>query len=228
MMRGSLAERLRVLRAQEGLTLNEASVKIGVNRHTLRDLELGKREPYGPTIRKIAEAYNVPLAQLLEEQPLVPLDEARKGERGQPQPSPGTVEEFQQKLARVMAPARAEALRDEQAANRFFASEGIERDYSGPIAEAEVWERFLDEFSPEERAKAFGEVVDGYALLERLNMNLEASLSRAEGFIRDLEASLREAQGFIRGIAELEEEIARLRQENAQLRAEAERRGVRD
>lgn len=66
-MKGSLAERLRVLRAQEGLTLNEASAKIGVNRHTLRDLELGKREPYGPTIRKIAEAYNVSLAQLLEE-----------------------------------------------------------------------------------------------------------------------------------------------------------------
>jgi transcriptional regulator with XRE-family HTH domain len=66
-MKGSLAERLRVLRAQEGLTLNEASAKIGVNRHTLRDLELGKREPYGPTLRKIAEAYNVSLAQLLEE-----------------------------------------------------------------------------------------------------------------------------------------------------------------
>ena len=66
-MKGSLAERLRVLRAQEGLTLNEASAKIGVNRHTLRDLELGKREPYGPTIRKIAEAYNVSLVQLLEE-----------------------------------------------------------------------------------------------------------------------------------------------------------------
>jgi hypothetical protein len=126
-----------------------------------------------------------------------------------------------QKLGRVLEPARAEVLHDFQAANRFFASEGIERDYSGPIAEAEVWERFQDEFSPEERAKAFGEVVDRYALLEWFNIS-------AQGFIRDLEASLREAQGFIRGIAELEEEIARLRQENAQLRAEAEQRGVRD
>lgn len=67
MMQGSLAERLRVLRAQRGLSLTEASEKIGINRHTLRDLELGKREPYGPTLRKIAEGYNVPVARLLEE-----------------------------------------------------------------------------------------------------------------------------------------------------------------
>jgi transcriptional regulator with XRE-family HTH domain len=75
MMQESLAERLRVLRAQQGLSLTEASEKIGVNRHTLRDLELGKREPYGPTIRKIAEGYGVPVAQLFEE-PAVPLVEA--------------------------------------------------------------------------------------------------------------------------------------------------------
>src|SRR5215203_243244 len=75
MMQESLAERLRVLRAQQGLSLTEASEKIGVNRHTLRDLELGKREPYGPTIRKIAEGYAVPVAQLFEE-PAVPLADA--------------------------------------------------------------------------------------------------------------------------------------------------------
>jgi transcriptional regulator with XRE-family HTH domain len=76
MMQGSLAERLRVLRAQHGLSLTEASEKIGVNRHTLRDLELGKREPYGPTIRKIAEGYGVPVARLLEEPVLLGKDEA--------------------------------------------------------------------------------------------------------------------------------------------------------
>jgi transcriptional regulator with XRE-family HTH domain len=77
MTQGSLAERLRVLRAQHGLSLTEASEKIGVNRHTLRDLELGKREPYGPTIRKIAEGYSVPVARLLEEP--VPLAKAPRG-----------------------------------------------------------------------------------------------------------------------------------------------------
>jgi transcriptional regulator with XRE-family HTH domain len=81
MMQGSLAERLRVLRAQDGLTLNEASAKIGINRHTLRDLELGKREPYGPTIRKIAEAYNVSLAQLLEKPALTSKADTPSTER---------------------------------------------------------------------------------------------------------------------------------------------------
>jgi transcriptional regulator with XRE-family HTH domain len=73
-MQGSLAERLRVLRARHGLSLTEASEELGVNRHTLRDLELGKREPYGPTLRKIAVGYNVPMAWLLEEP--APLAEA--------------------------------------------------------------------------------------------------------------------------------------------------------
>ena len=87
MMQGSLAERLRVLRAQDGLTLNEASAKIGINRHTLRDLELGKREPYGPTIRKIAESYGVPVGQLLEEPALAGKDKAPQ-EPGQHETAP--------------------------------------------------------------------------------------------------------------------------------------------
>jgi transcriptional regulator with XRE-family HTH domain len=78
MTQGSLAERLRVLRAQHGLSLTEASEKIGVNRHTLRDLELGKREPYGPTMRKIAEGYGVPVARLLEESVLAGIAEASR------------------------------------------------------------------------------------------------------------------------------------------------------
>jgi transcriptional regulator with XRE-family HTH domain len=91
-MKGSLAERLRVLRAQEGLTLNEASAKIGVNRHTLRDLELGKREPYGPTLRKIAEAYNVSLAQLLEEPALASLGKVEAPDPGLAALSPAELE----------------------------------------------------------------------------------------------------------------------------------------
>jgi transcriptional regulator with XRE-family HTH domain len=212
-MHGSLATKLRVLRAERGLTVRQVAELSGVAKETISQVERGERHPYDRTVAKLAHVYDVPVDELLEEPALA--GKAKAPDTGQPLPSPGTVVEFEQKLERVLAPARAEALQDEQAFNR------IERDYSEPIAEAEVWERFLDQFSPEERAKAFGEVVDRYALLERFNIS-------AQGFIRDLEASLREAQGFIRGIAELEEEIALLRQENAQLRAEAERRGVRD
>src|SRR5215212_9081772 len=73
-MRGSLAERLRILRAREGLTLTEASERIGITRHTLSSLERGGQEPHYPTLAKIAKGYRVPVEELLEE-PL-PLAEA--------------------------------------------------------------------------------------------------------------------------------------------------------
>src|SRR5215212_1486029 len=74
MMQGSLAERLRILRAREGLTLTEASERIGITRHTLSSLERGGQEPHYPTLAKIAKGYGVPVEELLEE-PL-PLAEA--------------------------------------------------------------------------------------------------------------------------------------------------------
>jgi transcriptional regulator with XRE-family HTH domain len=96
MMQESLAERLRVLRAQRGLSLTEASAKIGVNRHTLRDLELGKREPYGPTLRKLAEGYNVPVARLLEE--TVPLAEAPREAGRERTPEQRILDEYEEQF----------------------------------------------------------------------------------------------------------------------------------
>lgn len=80
MMQGSFAERLRVLRAQRGLALTEAAEQIGIDRHTLRALELGERTPRYPTLAKIAEGYGVPVEELLEEPALAGKAEA---------PSPG-------------------------------------------------------------------------------------------------------------------------------------------
>src|SRR5215211_4357173 len=74
MMQGSLAERLRILRAREGLTLTEASERIGITRHTLSSLERGGQEPHYPTLAKIAKGYGVPVEELLQEP--VPLAEA--------------------------------------------------------------------------------------------------------------------------------------------------------
>jgi len=74
-MQGSLAESLRLLRARKGLSLLAASEQLGVDRHTLRDLELGQgRTPRYPTLAKIAEGYGVPVEDLLEEP--VPLADA--------------------------------------------------------------------------------------------------------------------------------------------------------
>ena len=58
--------KLRVLRAERGLSLTKAAERIGVTRDTLSELERGKRRPYVPTLAKIAEGYGVPVKELLE------------------------------------------------------------------------------------------------------------------------------------------------------------------
>jgi transcriptional regulator with XRE-family HTH domain len=76
MMQGSLAESLRILRAQRGLTLTDAAERAGVTRDTLSDLERGKRHAYMPTLAKIAKGYGVPVEDLLEELALTGKAEA--------------------------------------------------------------------------------------------------------------------------------------------------------
>lgn len=78
-MQESLARKLRVLRAERGLTLTEAAERAGVQRQTLALLERGERHPHTPTLSKIAEGYGVPVEELLEEP--VPLDDAPEAGR---------------------------------------------------------------------------------------------------------------------------------------------------
>jgi transcriptional regulator with XRE-family HTH domain len=60
-----LALKLRVLRAQEGLTLIDAAEKLGVGRDTLSSIERGHQHPRFPTLKRIAEGYGVPVEDLL-------------------------------------------------------------------------------------------------------------------------------------------------------------------
>jgi transcriptional regulator with XRE-family HTH domain len=66
-MQGSLATKLRVLRAERGLTLRQAAERVRVRPATLSDIEHGRSQPHDVTLAKIAKAYGVPLADLLEE-----------------------------------------------------------------------------------------------------------------------------------------------------------------
>jgi transcriptional regulator with XRE-family HTH domain len=59
--------RLRVLRAERGLSLTEAAERAGIQRQTLALLERGERHPHDPTLAKIAKGYGVPIEGLLEE-----------------------------------------------------------------------------------------------------------------------------------------------------------------
>jgi transcriptional regulator with XRE-family HTH domain len=208
MTQGSLGERLRVLRAQHGLSLTEASEKIGVNRHTLRDLELDKREPYGPTIRKIAEGYGVPVARLLEEPVLAGKAEA-----------PDTGQPGAEQTARDIA--HAEALRqeaeDRKAARRTLASEGI--DHARRISDVYDPATYdaLRRQPPEELAGALLDSERGrvHEQQERALLEEKVDLLQQEKQ-QEKEAKLR-----------LREENARLRQDLAEYRAEAEREGAR-
>jgi putative transcriptional regulator len=64
-MQGALPRKLRLLRAERGLTLVEAAQRIGITRESLGLLEKGKRHPHAPTLAKLANGYGVPLEELL-------------------------------------------------------------------------------------------------------------------------------------------------------------------
>jgi transcriptional regulator with XRE-family HTH domain len=73
-MQGSLARKLRVLRAERGLTLRQAAEQAGVRPGTLSELERGLHRPHDITLSRVAKGYGVPVEDLLEEP--VPLAEA--------------------------------------------------------------------------------------------------------------------------------------------------------
>jgi transcriptional regulator with XRE-family HTH domain len=68
MMPGPIAVKLRSLREQRRLTQKEAAELANVSHLTLIRLESGKRDPYMPTVTKLARAYGVPLEELVEEE----------------------------------------------------------------------------------------------------------------------------------------------------------------
>jgi transcriptional regulator with XRE-family HTH domain len=223
-------DRLAELRERRALTLRELAEMSGVAADTINQIELGHRKPRPSTLRKLARALGVDVEEFYAEPALAGKAEAPPPP-GPPETSTQNVEEFERTLAHVLEPVRAEALREQRAASRAIASEGIPQVSIGDISEEEVGKRFLDAFSPGERPAAFGELALGYARLERANVNLEANFTRAQGLIRErgeknaqLEAKIAQLEG---GYARMREENARLRQDIAELRSEAERESAR-
>lgn len=66
-MQTPLGRKLRLLRAERGLTLAEASAATGVGPDTLSNLERDRQRAVTPTLAKIAKGYGVPVEDLLEE-----------------------------------------------------------------------------------------------------------------------------------------------------------------
>src|SRR5215208_3625816 len=66
MMQGLLPRRLRMLRAERGLTLRQVAELTGVAKETLSDIERGKRHPHDVTLSKLAAGYGIAFEELLD------------------------------------------------------------------------------------------------------------------------------------------------------------------
>src|SRR5215212_9849174 len=150
-----IGRRVREVREDLGMQRTVLARRVGVAENTIYRIETGKRTPSVEVLEKIARELRTEPAEFLREP--VPFAEAPPPS-GPSETSTRTVEEFEQALARVMEPARKEALREWQASNRLESSQRkmLTRIVDPP--EAAVAERFVEEFSPEERPPAFAQV----------------------------------------------------------------------
>ena len=107
----ALAERLRVARARQKLTLVEAAEKIGISRHTLRGIELGHRHPTAETLGKISAGYGIPVAELVKEEPAL-AGKAEAPPSLEPSFNDVLEEEKRRDRARVLIPYMDSAARE--------------------------------------------------------------------------------------------------------------------
>src|SRR5215218_10872149 len=68
-------ERLRHIREQVGYSQQDLANESGVSQHTISEIELGRRKPQGRTLRKLAKALGVEVADFYGG-PTYPLGEA--------------------------------------------------------------------------------------------------------------------------------------------------------
>jgi len=209
---------LEHIRRLRGLSQRDLAEKAGVSPATVYELEVGKRPtPRPSTLRKLAEALEVEIADLFGEPVLAGGKAEAPREAGRPETSTRTVEEVEKALARVLEPARAEALREWQASNRLESSQREMLTSIGDPPEAAVAKRFVEEFSPEERPLAFTEVAVGHAWHERRAEALSANIAALR---KKYLAELRKKD---QRIADLEAENAQLKEGGIEYKAATER-----
>jgi transcriptional regulator with XRE-family HTH domain len=66
-MRGGALEALRRLRKRKGLTQQELAKHAGVSQYTITEIETGRRDPRPSTLRKLADALGVEVADIFQE-----------------------------------------------------------------------------------------------------------------------------------------------------------------
>jgi transcriptional regulator with XRE-family HTH domain len=197
-------ESVRRMRREKGLSQQELADLAGVGQDSISAIETGRHEPHPRTLRKLANALGVEVADFFRE-PAVPLPEAPR-EAGQPN---------EERSVRDIA--HAEALRrdtqDRKAARRTLASEGIDHaprisDVYDPAVYGVLRRQPSDEL-----AGALLDAERDYVHAVGENALLEEEIAR----LRHVEE----------GSVQLRQENARLRQDIAELRSEAERETTR-
>src|SRR5215213_6719924 len=63
----TLGQNLRILRKTHGVSQPALAEKSGVAQPTISDIERGRREPHHSTLKKLADALNVPVAAFFHE-----------------------------------------------------------------------------------------------------------------------------------------------------------------
>jgi transcriptional regulator with XRE-family HTH domain len=105
-------DRLAELRESQGLTLRDLAERSGVDANTINQVELGHRRPRPSTLRKLAKALDVEVADFFKE-PALPLDEAPR-EKGLADADPSS------KLIEAMVLEKIAELWAEQLARGFY------------------------------------------------------------------------------------------------------------
>jgi transcriptional regulator with XRE-family HTH domain len=206
--------RLRVLRAERGLSLTEAAERAGIQRQTLALLERGERHPHDPTLAKIAKGYGVPIEDLLEEPALA----GTPGKAEAPDTGPSALAPWAAYARRVAARTRSHtadphspAFRDAWAALSFV--EERNRDAAelwGVLFEEELgWEAYADEPFAALNAvlAALEELVEALAEAQRRAEQMAAGFAESEigqARRRAAEAAAQREQAAARGSSRLE------------------------
>jgi len=139
------------MRREKGLSQQELADLAGVGQDSISAIETGKHEPHPRTLRKLAEALDVEVADFFPKAP-APLPDFDDAQR--------RVDVY----GMVLAAARRQAKQDEQAAARTRESERPQRHFADH--ENEVVVRLLEECARDEVAGTLVEMARGYVQLE--------------------------------------------------------------
>jgi|SRR5215204_5685452 len=168
-MHESLPTRLRVLRAERGLTLRDAEELTGVDKDTLSKIERGLRQPHDVTLAKIARGYGIGVEDLLEEPALAgTAPKAEAPDTGQEE-SPDPIFDMIHRLA------LEDLAEEEKAGSRAYYSERPQSYFVKGHNEAVPW---LLKQRHEETVGSYVELMEGFVRLEQRVEQLEQENER--------------------------------------------------